>query len=391
MGDDLSPSLSSSSQHAWPKARTFQLLKRPACSGSKLTFGSVCSGYESVALALQGMGIEFDFIFAADSDRDCQAALAHNYDISFIGGDIWQHSLSHFPKTDLFAAGFPCQPISRAGLGRGIEVPQGQVIFRIMELIQLRRFPCVLLENVEGLYDALHKDLLTYILSKLQLLGYETSHKLINAETCGLPQHRKRVFIVAIQKTRLGTRKMTWPKPLPKKANIASFLDPKTEKEKRMNLDKNLPPRSQGTARHNMLTLHKQLRAVNLRPSQTMIIADIDGSKLQMMYNRCPCITKTRATSGFWVCPRGRRMSTQEMKRLMGIGIRVPRGGKRIKIIKPPNIDVKKWRGMIGNSMPINVLQRILARMLPVAKLSNRTVADLDFWDRAQCARSARI
>jgi len=101
-------------------------------------------------------------------------------------------------RVDILSGGFPCQPFSNAGLGRGVEDPRHLFPFILEGIKQcLPRF--VFLENVEGIlskYTAEGEPVLQYVLRSLEEAGYRTTWGIFSASEVGAPHQRKRVFIM---------------------------------------------------------------------------------------------------------------------------------------------------------------------------------------------------
>ena len=89
---------------------------------------------------------------------------------------------------------------SRPGLRDGMRTALGSHIFR---LLRRTRVPWVLLENVPGLLmwhladDPPQEPAIAYIVQELESLGYSWAHRVVSLSAFGLPQRRRRVFIVA--------------------------------------------------------------------------------------------------------------------------------------------------------------------------------------------------
>lgn len=99
--------------------------------------------------------------------------------------------------TELLTAGFPCQDLSQAGLTRGIDGAQSSLVGRVFELLQRRRVPWVLLENVPFMLQLASGRALDVIISELERLGYAWCYRVIDAQAFGRPQRRERVFLLA--------------------------------------------------------------------------------------------------------------------------------------------------------------------------------------------------
>ncbi len=107
------------------------------------------------------------------------------------------------PNHELLVGGFPCQdysvakPLSQAA---GIQGKKGVLWWSIYDMLELKRPPFVLLENVDRLLkspaDQRGRDF-AIILSCLAQLGYVAEWRVVNAADYGFPQRRRRVFLYA--------------------------------------------------------------------------------------------------------------------------------------------------------------------------------------------------
>lgn len=100
------------------------------------------------------------------------------------------------PEFDLLCAGFPCQSFSIAGKRKGFSDPRGTMFFEIARVVRARRPAYLLLENVPGLLS--HDKGRTYatILHTLCDLGYSCEWQVLNSKNFGVPQSRRRVYII---------------------------------------------------------------------------------------------------------------------------------------------------------------------------------------------------
>ncbi len=120
----------------------------------------------------------------------------------------------NIPAHDILMAGFPCQPFSIIGPGSGLEDERGNLAFDVAEVTSCLRPSAVVMENVKqfSLHD--QKRTIKRVEQAFQELGYDVSHRILNALDFGLPQKRERTFIVALEQ---GTRPIRWPVGLRKK------------------------------------------------------------------------------------------------------------------------------------------------------------------------------
>ena len=103
---------------------------------------------------------------------------------------------SDLPDFDLLCGGFPCQAFSNAGKRQGFADARGTLFFEIARLAEARRPPYLLLENVPGLLSHDQGKTFAAILAALDDLGYHVEWTVLNSKHFGVPQSRKRVFLI---------------------------------------------------------------------------------------------------------------------------------------------------------------------------------------------------
>jgi DNA (cytosine-5)-methyltransferase 1 len=283
--------------------------------------------------------------------------------------DITTRDPKQLPDHDLYVAGFPCQPFSNIGLRKGVADPhgRGRIINHIVAALEAKQPRAFILENVQGLIST-HKETFACILKKLRTIAgksYAVSWRLLNTKDHGIPQNRSRVYIVGIRKEHLakGTPQFKWPAPVPAQ-NLASFLEDDVAGAKQREAVF-LAGAAPGTTKK----LRQLLRKVHAaggkaRARKHPYVFDLDGSKPHSMKGCCPCITRARGSTGFYLPSRGRRMTVGERLRLQGLPQVYLRGKCR------QGISDRQLGQMIGNAMSGNVLERLLARLLPACGLS---------------------
>ena len=133
------------------------------------------------------------------------------------------------------------------------------------------------------------------------------------------------------------------------------FLDPRQGRPSWADL----PPISSRVARQNVLTLLHAAQGLDSDPFSEPWCLDCDSSigRGTALLNCSPCITRSRA-AGHWISNRGRRFTMQEMMRLQGVDA-------SLRVVVPE----MQFRRMLGNSMSVNVLERILCTLLPASGL----------------------
>lgn len=117
------------------------------------------------------------------------------------------------PDFELLCAGFPCQSFSIAGKRAGFEDARGTLFFEIARLVKEKRPAYVLLENVPGLLSHDKGRTFGTILSALSQLGYYVEWKVLNSKDFGVPQSRKRVYIIGYLDRRCAGKILPDPEP----------------------------------------------------------------------------------------------------------------------------------------------------------------------------------
>ena len=114
------------------------------------------------------------------------------------------------PDHEMLVGGFPCQDYSVAGVNtKGIEGRKGVLWWNIHKILKVKRPQFVFLENVDRLLKSPTKNRgrdFAIMLATLNALGYTVEWKAINAADYGMPQRRRRVYILAYQKSSIKVK-----------------------------------------------------------------------------------------------------------------------------------------------------------------------------------------
>ena len=150
--------------------------------------------------ALEALGCEC--VFASELRKDLQELYHINFPSTHIEGDITQITPKDIPAHDILCAGFPCQPFSQAGKRQGFkdEKDRGNLFNYICAILAEHKPRYVILENVSNLKG--HDDGNTWktIHNKLENLDYDVRESILSPHQFGIPQHRKRIYIVCQRK-----------------------------------------------------------------------------------------------------------------------------------------------------------------------------------------------
>lgn len=171
-------------------------------------FIDLFAGIGGMRLGLESVGGEC--VFTCEQDKHCRQTYKEWFGEQEIAEDVTQLKYSEIPPHDVLAAGFPCQPFSLAGvskkksLGRDhgfLDRTQGTLFFHLARIIQNKKPPVVLLENVKNLRSHDKGRTWATIYEQLDALGYEVFDRIIDAADY-VPQHRERIFIVGFLRSK---------------------------------------------------------------------------------------------------------------------------------------------------------------------------------------------
>jgi DNA (cytosine-5)-methyltransferase 1 len=163
---------------------------------------SLFAGVGGADLGMAAAGIPT--LLACEIDKQARGVLAHRFPHATLHDDVRSLTGEHLrragaiPDRTILSGGFPCQPFSVAGRRRGMGNgdDRGDLYWQISRL--LAEFPArwIVLENVPGLLSIDGGRTFGTILGDLAGLGYGVAYRVLDAQFFGVPQRRRRVFIV---------------------------------------------------------------------------------------------------------------------------------------------------------------------------------------------------
>jgi DNA (cytosine-5)-methyltransferase 1 len=112
-----------------------------------------------------------------------------------LGGGVAPDDL---PRVGLLAGGFPCQDVSVAGQRRGLAGGRSGLFYEFARIIEALRPRSVLMENVPGLLTSHGGRDFGVVVGTLAELGYGVGWRIVDSRYFGVPQRRRRVFIVGV-------------------------------------------------------------------------------------------------------------------------------------------------------------------------------------------------
>lgn len=157
-----------------------------------LTIGSVFSGIGGLELGLERAGLG-PVLWQVEVDAYCRAVLSKHWPHVTRYEDVRAVRATTLAAVDLLCGGFPCQDVSGAGKGAGLDGERSGLWFEFRRLVAELRPEWVVVENVAS-GKARY---LPTVRGNLCELGYRTRAFGLSASDVGAPHLRKRVFVVA--------------------------------------------------------------------------------------------------------------------------------------------------------------------------------------------------
>jgi DNA (cytosine-5)-methyltransferase 1 len=281
--------------------------------------GTDCSGIEAPLQALDALGIKYSHEFSSDIDEHVRKSILANYKPKKLYDDITKDRI--LPKLDLYVCGFPCQSFSLAGNRLGSKDPvKGNIFLHCVKVIKQTEPSVFVLENVPGITSVENGEYWNNVKSILNsILGYNIYYDVLDTKDYGIPQSRKRMYIVGIKTSRMK-KEFNFPKKIACKS-IKSYVDKSITKQDSLNSDR--------IKLDNFKGIFIDLSFYNYINENSNI-------------EYCPCLN-TR--NYIWCVPMHRLATVQELLQLQGF----PKNFKQVV----SNSQMKK---QIGNSMSVNVL-----------------------------------
>lgn len=162
-----------------------------------MIYGSVCSGIEAATVAWDPLG--WDAAWLSEIEKFPSAVLAHHYpEIPNLGDMTKLHENKIFQESriDLLVGGTPCQSFSVAGLRKGLDDPRGNLALEFLRLVDISKPRWFVWENVPGVLSSSRGRDFGSFLGAIQQLGYGFAYRILDAQYFGVPQRRRRVFVV---------------------------------------------------------------------------------------------------------------------------------------------------------------------------------------------------
>lgn len=159
-----------------------------------MTYLSVCSGIEAASVAWKPLG--FKPVGFAEIEKFPCELLKQKYPTVKNYGDITQYEKWDIGQFDILAGGTPCQSFSIAGKRGGTSDERGALMYAYLGIVETYRPRWVIWENVPGVLSSNSGYDFTSFLSGLEECGYGWAYRVLDAQYFGVPQRRRRIFVV---------------------------------------------------------------------------------------------------------------------------------------------------------------------------------------------------
>jgi DNA (cytosine-5)-methyltransferase 1 len=160
-----------------------------------MNYLSVCSGIEAATVAWHDMG--WKPIGFSEIEKFPSQLLQHHYPHVTNYGDMTKFKEWNINEpVNLLVGGTPCQSFSVAGLRKGLEDPRGNLMLTYLGIADKFKPKWLLWENVPGVLSSNGGEDFACLLKGMAELGYGFAYRVFDAQHFGVPQRRKRVFVV---------------------------------------------------------------------------------------------------------------------------------------------------------------------------------------------------
>lgn len=325
------------------------------------------SGYDSQCLAMERTGMSYDLVGWSEIDES--AIKAHNALFpEYAGqnyGDICRIDWETVPDFDWLTYSSPCQDFSRAGLMKGGEEGSGtrsSLLWQIRRAVEAKRPKVMILENVSDLVSRKFIGAFNEWLELLRSYGYRNYWKVINAVNHGIPQNRRRVYLISI----LGVGKeYEFPKPKVGMLSLRSLMEDNVPEKHYRDLSR-IP--CVLTCNDNLLRV-RQATKVGYADVIQGGVFDVAFPKSKTRRGRvqgiagdiCPTLTASSSDSILlFDSGKARSLTSKEKLRLMGLS------DSEVGILERAGLTDRELGKLAGNSIVVDVLVDIYEQIFKV-------------------------
>lgn len=294
-------------------------------------FIDLFAGIGGIRLAFERNGMEA--VFASEWDKAAQKTYEANFGET-PHGDITLIDANSVPDHDILTGGFPCQPFSIIGAGKGFgHETQGTLFFDIERILKAKKPRAFMLENVKQLRGHDQGRTLKVIIKHLKALGYNVQYEVFNGLNYGVPQKRERIVIVGF----LEDVNFSFPTgPVVEAKTLVDILEPDSRVDKKHFLSD---------------AVHQAVNERAKKPFPIPSVWHINKSG-NVGIHEFSCALRANASYNYLIVNGVRRLTPREMLRLQGFP-------DSFKIVVPDT----QLRKQAGNSVVVPKIQAIAAQI----------------------------
>ena len=161
--------------------------------------GSLFAGVGGVCLGFKQAGCEV--VWANEIDENaCKTYSLNHKGVNLMQDNVLNLATKKLSKIDILTAGFPCQPFSQAGHGRGFKDERGKLFFEVPKLLKQLQPKAYFLENVRTLATHDKGKSFARVCEAMIDAGYSFIPFILNASKCSdIPQGREKIYIVGFR------------------------------------------------------------------------------------------------------------------------------------------------------------------------------------------------
>ena len=297
-----------------------------------LRIGTDCSGIEAPIEAIKKIcraypKLNYKHVFSSEIDEYAITYIKDNHNPEILYNDMQKRNTKELPKLDIYVAGFPCQPFSRANKFKTDVDPRLNLFKNCVDVINNSNPDLFILENVKTLVTLDNGSYFNKILKQLEDINrYNIHWKVLNTKDYGIPQCRERLYIIGINKNKAKQQDFSFPKEI-KMKNLTDFID------------------TENVTKKEIKEINKELFK-NIPKNSVFIDIGFRKAKYPNSDKWAPCIT---AQANMWCVPMQRKASVKEYLMLQGFPTNVKQ-----------TISDHQMKKKIGNSMTVNVIEKLL-------------------------------
>jgi DNA (cytosine-5)-methyltransferase 1 len=329
------------------------------------------AGIGSQAKALTNLALNFEHWRVCEFDEHAVRSYNAVHGTNFVTSDITKISAADLGIADtdeftyLLTYSFPCQDLSVAGRGRGMEKGNGTrsgLLWEVERLLgECIELPQVLLmENVPQVHGKKNKEHFDKWIEFLKGKGYSNYYQDLNSNDYGIPQNRNRCYMVSI----LGDYSYDFPEPVELDSVIKDFI---TDFDNPRQVNETLLPYFGDEWKKDYSSANGCIKVFD-GERQGVFNSDYNNKRIYSMYGVCPTITTHNSIN---ISELKGRLNVLEQWKLMGF---TEDDYKKASGVNIPEGELKK---QAGNSIVVNVLMAIFKELFVPKKSRSEWLDEL--------------